>query len=241
MYEQESEQINQIQIQSYLDEIENAESYWEATKRRSSWHFDYTISEAEDTFPPLFRVAGRIECDFNFLLEHTGKAIHTADEISPVIKNSEHTDMKNWGYRNWGHAVSDPDERIKEIASLLQLTDPEVKLHTQSPGYCKWMHLDSICSYIRRSKIQTMEEVEKIHRFFVMLTPWEPGHFIIFGNSIFKQWKAGDIVWFDWRNAPHATANAGHHDRQLLRVTGIVNERSQWLLENQFKILSLTY
>ena len=32
--------------------------------------------------------------------------------------------------------------------------------------------------------------------------------------------KAGDVVWFDWANIPHSTANTGPWPRTIAKITG---------------------
>ena len=55
----------------------------------------------------------------------------------------------------------------------------------------------------------------------IQLTDWQPGQFWEFGNYHWNQWTAGDVVTFDWQNMPHSTANAGHHPRVTLQLTGV--------------------
>ena len=37
-------------------------------------------------------------------------------------------------------------------------------------------------------------------------------------------WKKGDVLFFDWRNTPHSTANCGIDNRPFLKVTGTLND-----------------
>ena len=32
--------------------------------------------------------------------------------------------------------------------------------------------------------------------------------------------KKGDVVWFNWRHVPHATANCGYAPRDVLKISG---------------------
>jgi hypothetical protein len=38
---------------------------------------------------------------------------------------------------------------------------------------------------------------------------------------VYQQWQAGDFHMHDWENIPHATANASHHSRVTLQITGL--------------------
>ena len=40
------------------------------------------------------------------------------------------------------------------------------------------------------------------------------------GNTRIKDWKKGDVLWFDWYNVPHGTANLGRKNRLMLVITG---------------------
>jgi alpha-ketoglutarate-dependent taurine dioxygenase len=64
-------------------------------------------------------------------------------------------------------------------------------------------------------------DTNDIVRITVMLEDWQPGQFIIYGNTVYQQWRAGDCHFFDWKNIPHATANASEHTRITLQVTGL--------------------
>jgi hypothetical protein len=55
----------------------------------------------------------------------------------------------------------------------------------------------------------------------IQLTDWESGQFWSYGNYCHSRWRAGEVTTFDWQNLPHATANASHHPRVTLQVTGV--------------------
>ena len=38
--------------------------------------------------------------------------------------------------------------------------------------------------------------------------------------------EKGDVLFFDWRNTPHSTANCGIHNRPFLKITGTVDDDS---------------
>ena len=70
----------------------------------------------------------------------------------------------------------------------------------------------------------------QVVRYMIHLTDWEPGHFWSYGNYVHTGWQAGDITSFDWQNVPHCTANAGHHPRITLQITGIKTTKTQEFL-----------
>lgn len=231
--------IEDPELRDYVERTAFNESYWAVTKSRSAWHFDYSRVETELESQSLFRIAGRIEADFELALSKAKPPLHGANEISPIMLPSEKEDLRKWGYSSWGTDVVEATGLLQKIGESLGLKHPDIKLNRQPPGSCKWSHIDSLVSYIRKGFVHSMEEFSLVERVFIMLTPWEPGHFISFGNSICQQWQAGDVIWFDWRHAPHATANAGHNPRSLLRITGIMTEESRWLKELDFHSISI--
>jgi hypothetical protein len=66
---------------------------------------------------------------------------------------------------------------------------------------------------------------------FVQLTDWQPGQFWEYGNHHWNQWRAGDVSTFDWANMPHSTANAGHHPRVTLQLTGVKTKKTEVFLK----------
>jgi hypothetical protein len=70
----------------------------------------------------------------------------------------------------------------------------------------------------------------------VMMQDWEPGQFIMYGNQIYDQWRAGDAHTFDWPNTPHATANASLTPRPMLVITGVKTEKTRQILSDTFNI-----
>ena len=80
------------------------------------------------------------------------------------------------------------------------------------------------------------EDPEQIVRLTIMLQDWEPGQFYTYGNIIYSHWRAGEIHTFDWKNVPHATANASNHPRPaVLQITGLKTDRTRELLTNADK------
>ena len=47
-----------------------------------------------------------------------------------------------------------------------------------------------------------------------------------FEPDFWTKWKKGDVLFFDWRNTPHSTANCGTKDRPWLKITGTLKDDS---------------
>ena len=63
-----------------------------------------------------------------------------------------------------------------------------------------------------------------VYRCFVALDNWHPGQIVNFEPNFWTEWKKGDVLFFDWRNTPHSTANCGKKDRPLLKITGTLKD-----------------
>ena len=56
------------------------------------------------------------------------------------------------------------------------------------------------------------------------------GLFFVGGLECGSEVTRGDVVFFDWRNTPHSTANCGTHDRPILKITGVIQNDDYVLL-----------
>ena len=79
------------------------------------------------------------------------------------------------------------------------------------------------------------EKPERVLRVFIALNDWQPGQFWEYGNFVHRNWKAGDVTTFDWRNVPHSTANAGFHPRATLQITGVMTDKTDAYLKELAK------
>jgi hypothetical protein len=103
---------------------------------------------------------------------------------------------------------------LQAISDAFGLEDCMSRIHVQRPGQVWHLHIDKLYKWCP-------EDPSKVGRYFVQLTDWQPGQFWEYGNYHWNQWRAGDVSTFDWANIPHSTANAGHHPRVTLQLTGI--------------------
>jgi hypothetical protein len=78
-------------------------------------------------------------------------------------------------------------------------------------------HSDLYLRYIDLFNLQGQEQ--RIRRAIVFLEDWKPGHYFE-GNNVAKiNWRAGDVV--EWQyDAPHLAANMGLEPRYTLQITG---------------------
>lgn len=204
-------------------------SSWDLTKAKSNYHFDSTRVDQKEN---AFTVLGHIEPTW-------------LEDLPAIIDNSKPATWATRGYKGEGVAPPREDlaaeeydltragvdtdivvthlnwtmpESLKKISADFALEDCMERIHIQRPGELWNLHIDKLQKW-------SPEDPSRVMRVMIQLTDWQPGQFWEFGNYHWNQWRAGDVVTFDWANMPHATANAGHYPRVTLQLTG--NRSSQ--------------
>jgi hypothetical protein len=210
-----------------MNPLKNETSSWEYTKRLSSYHFDTTV------FDPrwdLLQGIGRFEGDWAEALEQVKKTAEPATwrnrlkgqkyTVSPMI-DAEERDLIEAGAPADLVLLRMQHDNIPEIflkmGNMFDVENAKIRIHVQYPGEVFTQHIDKLNPFSWNPGNVTDD---KIRRFIVFLTDWEPGHFYQFGNESVSGWRAGDIHSFAWPHVPHCTANAGMNPRVTLQVTG---------------------
>jgi hypothetical protein len=103
------------------------------------------------------------------------------------------------------------------------------RIHVQHPGQVWNLHLDKLEKWCP-------ENPGSVVRYMIALTEWQPGQFWGYGNYNYSGWRMGEVTSFDWQNIPHCTANAGHHPRVTLQLTGIRTQETT-LFESKLRNL----
>ena len=211
-------------------------SSWEQTKARSSYHFNNFMNHP--TMDAVDRI-GKIavtwsEEQLSQIIEDSKKATWRTrgnpTKESKVRSNdeflSEEYDLEQQGYDK-DYVVSNLNwevpQNLMDIANSFHLGNMMVRLHVQHPGQVWNLHIDKLDKWFP-------EHPEKVSRYMIQLTDWQPGQFWSYGNYNYHQWHAGDLTTFDWMNVPHSTANASHHPRVTLQITGIRTDATELFL-----------
>jgi hypothetical protein len=209
-------------------------SSWDFTKSRSTYHFDSTVKDAQES-----------------VLTHLGHIAPTwTADIANIIENAKPATWETRGYKGEGvlppredliaeeydisRVGADPKmiithlnwsipESLKTVTAAFGLDDCMERIHVQRPGEVWNLHMDKLQKW-------SPEDPSRVGRYFVQLTDWQPGQFWEYGNYHWNQWRAGDVSTFDWANMPHSTANAGHHPRVTFQLTGVITERTRRFL-----------
>lgn len=210
-------------------------SSWDSTKATSAYHFDTQKQDPRwDTVIGLGRFVG-----------------DWSAEVEKIIAQSKPATWETRGYKGEGYQVPKPDlaaeeydlERVgvdpkvvithlhwelapvfQHMSDLFAMEDVMNRIHVQKPGELWHLHIDKLQKWCP-------EDPSRVLRVFVQLTDWQPGQFWEYGTYHWNQWRAGDITTFDWPNVPHSTANAGHHPRVTLQITGVKTEATETFLK----------
>ena len=215
------------------------DSLWEWTKSRSDYHFDQW---QVDTPGSTVKVLGRFENTWQDLIPKIkaksfpatwGNLTTTGGGTQrPVSYEKRGQDIAQGGGNidqiQLTNVTEDPRqfEVFKKIVDYFHLEGPvEPRFHVQLTGQMFTTHIDPTHHRFAGPGADPLGPFDydpmDIVRITVMLEDWQPGQFIIYGNTTYQQWRAGDFHIFDWPNVPHATANASQHSRVTLQITGI--------------------
>jgi hypothetical protein len=222
---------------------------WDFSKSRSNYHFDPTINE--DANPP-FRIVGHVRGDLVYHLQEALKEnpvrsngfknrlqIQTGSDEKPFTYDMDLAELDYLGL-DQDHAFFHNLKPATDILEKLRRHFGFRKknfgggFHIQKPGMMFPYHVDEILN-VRDNQIdhECDQHPEQVARLEIMVHDWQPGHVWAYGNTYWKQWKAGDIAWHDWRSIPHGTANFGRSDRVTLQVTGLTTESTLDILKKK--------
>jgi hypothetical protein len=226
----------QVKLDVPLSEYD---SLWEWTKSRSTYHFDKWRTDSPGS---TFKVLGRFENTWSHLLEDIkqksfastwGNITMTGGgQQKPVSYEKRGRDIAAGGgdidqieLTN----ITETPQQYPEFAKIIDyfhLEGPvEPRFHVQFTGQMFTNHIDPNHHRFAGPGANPLGPFDydpmDIVRITIMLEDWEPGQFMIYGNSVYQQWRAGDFHMHDWPNVPHATANASQHSRVTLQLTGL--------------------
>ena len=205
-------------------------SSWDKLKEKSNYHFDPKINDRQED---VVQFLGYVVPNWD-------------DELEQILLDAKPANWETRGFKGEGVMVPKPEladeeydlERVgidpkviitnlawklppvlQAISDQFGLKDCMERIHVQQPGQLWHLHIDKLYKWFP-------EEPERVGRYFIQLTDWQPGQFWEYGNYHWNQWRAGDVSTFDWPNIPHSTANAGHNPRVTLQLTGVMTEKT---------------
>lgn len=193
------------------------------------WHFDPMLPTVD------YRVVGNIR---ERLGDHWNDVVGFAQSLDRTTEQSSIFDVApgqntdpdtarnlsqaaamGYGVNNAAQhkAYADQHPEIFEpVMSAFDLIQPTASLIHQKPGwFCPW-HFDIFTFYARK---HGLEDKSGIGRYLVFIEDWSWGHYLLIGNSVVHQWKAGDTITWPHRMR-HLSANAGARPKLTLQITG---------------------
>jgi len=200
-------------------------SNWEVRKEVSQYHFDNNLMDPRwDTVTPVKQLANTWADELQSAID-TSKPVtwRTRGKPNDVLQRTpeEHAQeeysleqigmSKDYVVSNLNYNLT---PALQRVVDSFDLDNVRARLHVQWPGQVWNLHIDKL-------ELWMPEDPSRVERYFVQLKDWEQGHFWNFGNYTWQNWRAGDVVTFDWLNVPHSTANAGLSPRVTLQVTGV--------------------
>jgi len=216
---------------------------WDITKSLSNYHFDpfkdgddsqyfKTIGNCYQDWSKELEYARQHEYDFYWSSPSRPDGTTVGGEKDKFDYSQEEKLCQDWGipqkfvvYRNY--VVDNNTPILNNLSNVVGLVDGQTGIQTQTIGMMLHLHIDSLTG-LRKTRVLHTDETDNPEdwgRCFVMLENWQPGHIIQFGNTYVPPWRAGDIIWFDWRNIPHSTANTGPWPRSIAKITGRVTPK----------------
>jgi hypothetical protein len=123
------------------------------------------------------------------------------------------------------------DSVFYQLADVLGLEYPCARYHVQFPGEVTAWHTDIFSpahEFLPESTKNFSEDQigqdQGIRRVLIALEDWNWGHSLVFGASVWKQWRAGDIACWDY-GVPHCAANMGFTPRISVSITGLATAK----------------
>jgi len=111
------------------------------------------------------------------------------------------------------------NKRFVDIYTEMGWKDIGTSYYRMNTGTILPTHGDLYLRYIDLFKLQGQEQY--IRRAIVFLEDWKPGHYFEGKDIPITQWKAGDVV--EWQyDTTHMAANLGIDPRYTLQITGHV-------------------
>ena len=121
--------------------------------------------------------------------------------------------------------VTGSTPNLAKIASAIGFTSASAQVQMQRPGSLMPRHQDPAANFANPYRIQVL----------VALAPWEYGQYLFFNNTVVREWSVGDVIYTDFSNVWHSTANMSWHTRPLLQIIGTPSEQLQQILTTNKK------
>ena len=217
--------------QELYDSVDTLQDWINLFQDENVEYDDFLLSISEyKKGDETFRVLGNIGGDWEYSPDDKD-LVAKFDSVydNKYVLKSELSTFEKYNY-NYGYDKFAPDELANQIAKSLKCKNYVCNVNRQPTGCQVNLHVDSLTCWTLDNPDYSHFKFDKklrqpvnhpiMHRVFVALSDWQPGWMWQFGHDHWTEWKKGDVVWFNWRHVPHATANCGYAPRDVLKISG---------------------
>ena len=156
--------------------------------------------------------------DYHLTLNYTTEQFRDPTQLEFWVKSGHDSNKLTIDLCQF-NTDNDITTRIKSYFSNLDHIG--ICFHRLRPGHYLPLHKDKYGFY---SKKYNISDLDLIKRYIIFLEDCSPGQMLIVKDTVYSNWKAGDIA--HWQGTDiHSAVNLGMTDRYTLQVTGIINDR----------------
>ena len=123
------------------------------------------------------------------------------------------------------------DSVFFNLGQTLGLENAVARYHVQFPGEVTIFHTDIFSpaheflpEYLKNLPEEQIGQDVGLRRVLISLEDWEWGQVMMFGAQSWSQWKAGDLIFWDY-GVPHCSSNMGYHPRISVSITGLATDK----------------
>jgi len=118
---------------------------------------------------------------------------------------------------------------FNKLGEHIGLEQSYARYHVQFPGEVTAFHTDifSPAHEFLPALPGHHTEIGKdtgIRRVLIALQDWNWGQVLMFGTGCWTQWKAGDMIYWDY-GIPHCASNMGYEPRISVSITGLATDK----------------
>lgn len=213
---------------------------------------DYPISKNKFVYQNVAKVSSLNFDQLDKKIHNDTIGINSANsKVCPTrVKNFSHEleFLEKLGFKAGGHVIRPPQDEYPELYDLVQKFDFDhylMQVRIQYPGSVQAAHTDALDCFwgdllnddvdvtkLPFDPVTKSPEGYYAIRLIVALDDYEPGQVFGFEDRYWTNWKAGDVISFDWAHLMHYTANASFNPRRILKITGITSDKNHWIFNN---------
>jgi hypothetical protein len=198
-------------------------------EEKTVWHFDPMLKTKDYWYIENIkeRLAGHWETLVRFARELDEKTdiISMIDFLSPrnddtsISRNAARLASLGYDRHNTSLFKTYSDlfpEIFDSLLAVSGLANPIGSVIHQKPGSTIPWHFDTFAFYVQKFRIN---DPKSVRRQLIFLEDWSWGHYLLIGNSVVHQWRAGDVISWPY-GMRHLSANAGLTPKLTVQVTG---------------------